>query len=368
MNKYTFIVNETDYKHNIIHPKLEIIRSLIIKHFINRFHNIINKYKSINEINSEDIILRFIWKNISSNDPVLPYTNYNLKQLIDDLHRFDLDPKIILNELKLDKLIKKYNQIFDLHYDKIKNKNISNIIITNKNNCLLYKNYKICYNRHIYKQLDKFYNNKFINKDVLFFCLLYRYNYMEAINQQLSIPYSIKQKLKDKYNVNFELFGSGINRYYDNYCSLFYDLEKYFGSMGNFFNIELIEGLYFANPPFDEDIMANMAIKLLDSLKKTNKPLGFIINIPMWDYKISIEIKNKCNTPVAFNKPYLCYDLLRKSKFFYKEYIYCKNEFKYYNIKKDKYVPAVNTFIIIIKNNLLNINDLSQIINSKNVN
>ena len=41
------------------------------------------------------------------------------------------------------------------------------------------------------------------------------------------------------YGVNFELYGSAINALSDNYCSLFYDIEKYFGSKGNFFDIEL---------------------------------------------------------------------------------------------------------------------------------
>jgi hypothetical protein len=363
MNKYTFIRNDLDYKHNIIHPKLEIIRSLIIKHLINRFHNIINKYISIDKNKSEDIIMRFIWKNISSYDPVIP-NNYNIKQLTTDLYIYNVNPKKIFSELKLKKLIKRYNKIFDLQYDKIKNEDISKIIIIKKDNYLLYKKYKIEFNQEIYEKLDNFYNNKFINKNVLYFCLLYRYNFMEAGNHQLSTSYNIKQKLKNKYGVNFELFGSGINRYYDNYCSLFYDLEKYFGSQGNFFNIELIEGLYFANPPFDEDIMEQMAIKLLKALNNTDKPLGFIINIPMWDYEKSIQLHKKCNTKIAFNKPFICYELLKKSKFFYKEYIFCKHEFKYYNIKTNKNINAVNTFIIIIKNDLININ-LSNIFYSK---
>ena len=72
-----------------------------------------------------------------------------------------------------------------------------------------------------------------------------------------------KKDLSEQYSINFELFGSCFNHVYNKYCSLYYDLERYFGSVGNFFNIKLNEGIYFANPPFDETIMRNMGRQLL---------------------------------------------------------------------------------------------------------
>lgn len=42
-----------------------------------------------------------------------------------------------------------------------------------------------------------------------------------------------------KFENQFELFASAINTYTNNYCSLFYDIEQYFGSQGNIFNYKI---------------------------------------------------------------------------------------------------------------------------------
>jgi hypothetical protein len=69
-------------------------------------------------------------------------------------------------------------------------------------------------------------------------------------NTDLSIPIGLKNKLNLKYNLCAELFGSAINTSYK-YCSMNYDVEKYFGSLGNFFKYEDYDGhFYTANPPF----------------------------------------------------------------------------------------------------------------------
>ena len=42
------------------------------------------------------------------------------------------------------------------------------------------------------------------------------------------------------YGLNFECFCSAINSTFNNFCSIYYDLEVYFGSVGSFFNLNPI--------------------------------------------------------------------------------------------------------------------------------
>jgi hypothetical protein len=88
------------------------------------------------------------------------------------------------------------------------------------------------------------------------------------------------------YNLQFECFASPINATLPKFCSIYYDVERYFGSHGNFFNINIIEGTYSFNPPYQKNIM-DLGIKklfyFLDNAKLNNKKLTFILTIPIWD-------------------------------------------------------------------------------------
>ena len=53
--------------------------------------------------------------------------------------------------------------------------------------------------------------------------------------------------MKIDLNFNFECFASTINSNTLNFCSLYYDVEKYFGSVGDFFNIDIEEGVFSFN-------------------------------------------------------------------------------------------------------------------------
>lgn len=354
-NEYN--INNTEYKYNKIHPKLEILRKKILDKLFEKFYQICLKYDNNFKRNkSIDFITRFCWRNISDIDPVLPIKqNYDCNQLILDLNNYNINGNEIVQKLSLNKFFNKNLLKFDKLYNKINyNKNIK---INKIDYNLIYKNkYKISYTQQILDKLIKYYkqlDNLEYDKYTIIFCLLYRYNYLDSDNQQLAINLSLKNDLMITYGINTELFGSGINRFFNNYCSLFYDLEKYFGSLGNFFNINIQSGLYMANPPYDEELMTNMSLKLIKLLNNTNKPLGFIITVPVWDEKTSIDINKICNTKINNYPIYKCKEILVKSKYFYKEYIFCKNKFPYYNFSNSKYINACNTYIFIIKNDLL---------------
>jgi hypothetical protein len=110
-----------------------------------------------------------------------------------------------------------------------------------------------------------------------------RYYTLESYNQQLAVAPSFYNYISKRYNANTELFASSINSTLTNYCSLFYDVEKHFNSRGSFNGMNVVKGMYVANPPFSNDIMTVMANRIIDWLDKTNQDLGFVVTIPAWD-------------------------------------------------------------------------------------
>ena len=115
-----------------------------------------------------------------------------------------------------------------------------------------------------YKLLNKYNKIKLDDKyeiDTLIWCLLFRYITLGSHNHQLAVIPSVMKKLKEEYKLNIELFASGINHYFDNYCSLFYDIEKYFGSCGSFFNFIPVRGLFGFNPPYENYLWKKGQIK-----------------------------------------------------------------------------------------------------------
>ena len=160
--------------------------------------------------------------------------------------------------------------------------------------------------------------------------------------------------LKNKYNTTLELFASPFNTYLSNYCSLFYDIEKYFNSAGNFNDIDLSEGFYVANPPFDEDIMKIAVNKIINSLSKSNKPLTFLIVLPAWD-----------------NNNYGKFDALDKIKnSSYLKYIRLinKDESSFINYSTSKILNLCSIYLIILQNNYnfytLKNNELDLLVNN----
>lgn len=353
---YIYTSNPKNLKYDI-HPKMEIYRGKMINKLCNHVYEICKKYNpAVKQAKINIYVILFCWKNISDNDPVVPYNaqgKYDVQQLLDDLITNELPN--LMNELKLipflEKCMKKINKkITKINFNK-------KIKINDTGKQLFYKKHNVKYSDIVIDKLNKFYNNAYSgDKKIIYFCILYRYEILGADNQQLAMSSSFKEDLKKTMNLNVELFGSSVNRYFDNYCSLFYDLEKYFGSLGNFSDIKLIKGLYFANPPFDLHIMETMVYKLIEFLKNTSHPLGFIITIPVWDGETQKKINKQCKTYFVSDLKYRARELIVNSGYMYKEYIFCKNDFPYYNFTKEQHINAANTYIYIIKNELLEFN------------
>jgi hypothetical protein len=280
----------------------------------------------------------------------------NIKKMIYNIFP-KLEKKYIKYYKKLKHRIKFFDNIkYDIQYEKITDKTyIIKLKISDSNlhyiNNLKYNNELIISN-HIFIHLIKLYNiknlNNFTSDEILdnniigfIYILFNRYNIFSSGNNQGSVLPSFKKFLKTYFNIKIELFGSPLNTSNTNYGSFFYDIDKYFGSLGNFFDINIKKGYYEINPPFDKCLIDKIFDKLLKDLinaENNKEALLFCLIIPK-SYFINRN-----------------YDkLTKKFNYFFKHSIlFNKDKFPYirYNktFTKTLVSPIVDTYIIILHN------------------
>jgi hypothetical protein len=136
-------------------------------------------------------------------------------------------------------------------------------------------------------------------KILIIICLL-RYECILSLGQHWNFPYVWYEYLYDNYNLRFEGFASPFNSQLliaeknisggaINYCSLFYDTDRYFGSLGNIFDLDMTKlprsadnRLTIAvNPPYVIEIIDAM-LKLFDKWLSTNDKLTIFTGVPGW--------------------------------------------------------------------------------------
>lgn len=149
-------------------------------------------------------------------------------------------------------------------------------------------------------------------------CMLKRYNNIfdtECHVYQAALPVSVYKVLHSQFNVTVECFASPLNCYFRNFCSLCPDTDSFFGSSGDFFGLNPVEGSFEANPPFSFGIL-NAMVNHIESLLKiatTNKKaLSFIVFMP------------ECRHPIPFAQL-----RMEASKFKTKQLIMPAHEHKY---------------------------------------
>lgn len=107
--------------------------------------------------------------------------------------------------------------------------------------------------------------------------MILRYESHLIGSQQWSIPQKQYDYLHKKYNAQYEAFASPLNSRLmgkGKFCSMFYDTDKKFGSLGDFFKVDMIQGDYTCwvlNPPFIESFMVLSFKKQFESIKKAKK-------------------------------------------------------------------------------------------------
>lgn len=287
------------YKVTLINYELEYIRNNLMKKLIKIIYNRIGYnstkfYRKIKTYISQMIMSiytdrTFEKKNIYFEDAIfLIPTTKQLSGFYFDINYYLNQKKFVNDELRIKNLFEKAQQeTFILS----KNLNPVNYTYTKKDKYVVfnYKSKEFAIRNEIYHNLEKKYNgpdNK-INDYIL--TGLIRYDTFGSGANQYMIDLNLKEFLKNKYNFDFECFGSMFNHYFTNYCSIFYDIERYFGSSGSIFTTDLLSGNFMANPPYD----ANLLNKMYEHIKKNmNKNNCIIYGIPKWDDFQLEEIMN----------------------------------------------------------------------------
>lgn len=151
----------------------------------------------------------------------------------------------------------------------------------------------------MFKHLVSAYNNNIFNvyndnsiRDyncikLIYIVYLRYFTIMNGSNQASILP-SFKKLIKDYLGVKIELFGSALNTSMSKFGSIFPDIEYAFGSLGNYFDINIKRGYFEINPVFDNCLINDIFIKTYNELKKAelhNQPLLFLLIIPSTYFK-----------------------------------------------------------------------------------
>ena len=319
-------------------------------------------------------------------DPFLPSNYENMKILrviFSDLAKHNTKIKnvdnkknFVLNELKKSY---KYNLSLLQGYKNgdyfIKNKNKYNIIKLIHNDKNFYKfNVKLSFyikdNRlnnilnnifipiKVYERMKERYTGPLNKLDEYIWIILFRYQLLGSNNNQLGVLPKILNKMNEELDLDFECFASAINSTSSYYCSIYYDVEKFFGSKGSFFNMIPLKGTYSFNPPYQTDVITNGINKLLKHLEyadNRNYILNFIITIPIWDIEgkcIMTELSEEDGTKdnnIDYGE-FEIMNIIKKSKYFKGYRMIRKEDFTYLDHNFDIYkdVTIQNTYIMVL--------------------
>lgn len=323
-----------------------------------------------------------------SNDYLLP-TNYNntsiIKDTLIDLCKFDNNITNI--EEKINNVIKNLINIYKIQLKLLTNYNNSELFnktktkfkITKKIYKKIFYKFDICIEFDIknkklinilnnillpitiYDKVSINYTGPIDKIDDYIWAILYRYQLLGSNNHQLAVLPNIMNQMNTDYNLNFECFASLINNTFNHYCSIYYDLERYFGSVGSFFNIKPIKGTFGFNPPYQKDVITKGINKIFIFLDETIEELTFIITIPIWDIYGQTIMNNKQNIDYGdFN----IINEIRNSKYFKGYRMISKENFTYidhnFGLYKNKTIQ--NTYVIILSNKIIELNFLNNYI------
>jgi hypothetical protein len=265
-------------------------------------------------------------------------------KLLSSYQKSDLYKKTC-NKYKINKKIHKnvffYKFDINIEFD-IKNKRLTNIL----NNILIPIT--------IYNKLSNCYTGPEDKMDDYIWAILFRYQLLGSNNHQLAVLPEIMDKLSNDYNLNFECFASVVNNTFNHFCSVYYDLEKHFGSVGSFFNIIPICGTFGFNPPYQKDVINKGINKLFTFLGATTEDLTFIITIPIWDYEGQLIMNNKPNINYG---DFEIINEIKKSKYFRGLRMIAKENFTYidhnYGLYKNKTIQ--DTYVIILSTKVIDL-------------
>ena len=400
-------------------PVLELYRAILYEDLLKKFNNDCISLLDKNIFNQKKNYIRTLTNLLSS----WLFTLYSFQKKEDDIFfpsdydHFDMiketllnfskfDTKILHKESKISKILKNLgdnylNLITKLEdykksdeFNKVKHDykiNFDEIILDRKEDLEKekFKSFKIDHKFKIestrlqnilrnilipidvYKKLEIVYSGdkKYFNTCI--WILLFRYQVLGSNNNQLGVLPRVLNKLNKDFNIDFELFGSSINYTLNGYCSVYYDIEKYFGSSGNFFSFEIKEGSYSFNPPYQIDVIekgVKRLISYLDQNMENNSKLNltFLITIPIWDNK-GKKIMNyrypdkKTGKEIDYGE-FEIINEITNSKYCKAKLMISKKNFTYldHNFKLYKNNTIQNTYVFVLSNRN---NDFQSVLN-----
>jgi len=168
--------------------------------------------------------------------------------------------------------------------------------------CIRYRDQELPLQHRHWDKLRALYERQHADQELLLprlWCMLRRYQTVfggqgaaetapaaratEGSGFHAAAPVSLFKALQETLAVGLECFASPLNCYLPTYCSAFADTDRFFGSLGSFFHLDLQEGSYQANPPFNEEVMAAMADRIEELLSaSTAGALSFAVIVPEW--------------------------------------------------------------------------------------
>ena len=231
----------------------------------------------------------------------------------------------MIDTLKKENKIDKDNELI------VKENNENNPILIYESNTLnkITDNYIKIYDNKI--EMKYYSLNKHNLKDKYVFCTLlrYKYLYLDAHGSQLEYN-KVIESLKDiSLDKATECFSSPFNHTFNNFCSVFEDIEKPLGSLGNFFKIKKFPSkILLVNPVFDQVFIYLTIEHILETMEKHKHIVYFIL--PAW--------KN------------VSYNALYNSKFFIKKKLFPKGELFFYNFPTGRRYSPCDIEIILLDN------------------
>jgi hypothetical protein len=195
--------------------------------------------------------------------------------------------------------------------------------------------------------------NDFMDK--IIWIILFRYQLLSSNNNQLAVIPKVYNKMITDFGLSVECFASAINTSLDYFCSIYYDVEKYFGSLGNFFNIIPKKGVYSFNPPYQFDVISNGILKIINHMESTQEKLAFIITIPIWDNEgkqIMLDNNMENNNNIIKYNEFEIMNTIKKSPYFRGLRMISKDNFTYmdHNFYLFKNKTIQNTYVIVMSN------------------
>jgi len=211
-----------------------------------------------------------------------------------------------------------------------------------------------------YDHLKNMYNKSDSDLNLWICILLLRYRYYGKTKEGMCLCVNILYDFLKEENITdntLEVFAGSLNSNLKNYCSLFYDIEKYFGSKGSFFTLNLSKceyKIFVANPPYMAEIIKKTFERIYEVLESC-ADITVVITVPDWrsqkeyifDKNIQINVGKK--ELKRYETEYYGYPLIRNSKYF--KYLLFIGDFSYYNFFSDSHRNInIPTLIILLSN------------------